>query len=206
MPLKPCGFMALLALWLRHLPWERKIWDWIPAYAMWIFAGLVIPVTQKLALQWPAGWLARSQYAVTGWDRKFDLNFCLSVAARKLVWANPSPGYTSMLLGHSATSKQEQSYYCWQPFVHCSLSFNVCFDFCVCGFFFVCFFCIVTPLSVISCTLTYLFLFLLNTCVAIKCWQPSIHHSLSVCLFYCFLCLLTILLIFAIGNVWFSFS
>ena len=33
-------------------------------------------------------------------------NFSLSVAARKLVWADPSLRYTSMLLGRSATNQQ----------------------------------------------------------------------------------------------------
>ena len=34
-------------------------------------------------------------------------NFCLSVAARETVWAYPPLRYTSMLLGRSATNKQQ---------------------------------------------------------------------------------------------------
>ena len=33
-------------------------------------------------------------------------NFCLSVAARKIVWADPSLRYTSLLLGRYSTNKQ----------------------------------------------------------------------------------------------------
>ena len=44
-------------------------------------------------------WSARCQYTVTGWDRKLDLLFYLSVAARKIVFADPSLKYARMLLG-----------------------------------------------------------------------------------------------------------
>ena len=78
-----------------------------------IFLGLVIPLTSKLALQWlpcRVPGIIGSVLRLVGlvsvycdWvvcEESSICNFCLSVAARKLVWAGPSLRYTRMLLGH----------------------------------------------------------------------------------------------------------
>ena len=63
----------------------------------------------------PGAWRYRVSTG-TGWPgvsilwlgevERWICNFCLRVAARKIVWADPSPKYTSLLLGRSATNKQ----------------------------------------------------------------------------------------------------
>ena len=77
-----------------------------------IFRGRVIPVTSKLALQWlpcQAPGVVSSVMGLVGpvsvycdWVRwkVWVCNFCLSVAARKIVCADPSLRCTCMLLGH----------------------------------------------------------------------------------------------------------
>ena len=48
-------------------------------------------------------WLAWCQYTVSGWGRKWESLICnfyiFSVAARTIVWADPTLRYTSLLLG-----------------------------------------------------------------------------------------------------------
>ena len=55
-------------------------------------------------------------------------NFYLSVAARKIVWADPSLRYTSMLLGRLATNKQTVSLSLSLSY---SLSLSLCFSVCL---------------------------------------------------------------------------
>ena len=54
-------------------------------------------------------------------------NFCLSVAARKIVWADPSLRYTSMLLGRKATNQQTNP-----SLLLISICVCVCDSSCVC--------------------------------------------------------------------------
>ena len=102
--------IASLALWLRRPPRERKIPGSNPACAE-IFPGsshtsdlnIGTPVATL-----PGAWRYRVS-AGTGWPgvcilwlgemESLVCNFCLSVAARKIVWADPSLRYTRMLLG-----------------------------------------------------------------------------------------------------------
>ena len=99
---------ASLAKWLRHPSWKQKVWSLNPA-CDGIFPGQVIPVTWKLALLWlPCH--APGVYRVsagTGWPSVsilwlgeveiFICNFYCSVAARTIVWVDPSLRHTSML-------------------------------------------------------------------------------------------------------------
>ena len=110
-----CFFLAadrLVGLVVRHLPRERKI-PGSNSACTGIFRGRVIPVTQKLALQClpclAPGVIGSALGLVSLVSVYCDwviCNFYLSVAARKLVWADPSLRYTRMLLGHKATNKQ----------------------------------------------------------------------------------------------------
>ena len=81
------------------------------------FPGWVIPVTSKLVLQWlpcqepgttgsALGMVGLVSVYRLGEIESLVCNFCLSVAAHTLVWADPSLRYTSMLLGHKAINKQ----------------------------------------------------------------------------------------------------
>ena len=101
---------ALLAYWLRCPPREQKILGMNPACAE-IFLGS--SHTSDLKIGTPVVTLPGAcRYGVstgTGWPgvsilwlsemESFICNFCLSVAARKLVWADPSQRNTHVLLG-----------------------------------------------------------------------------------------------------------
>ena len=70
--------------------------------ALEFLRGRVIPVTSKLALQWlpcQAPRVIGSVVLELVEMESLVCNFNLSVAARKLVWANPFLRYTRMLLG-----------------------------------------------------------------------------------------------------------
>ena len=113
-PHRPVG------LWLRRTPRKRKIQGSNPAWTE-IFPGRVIPVTSKLALQWPpcqALGVIGSLLGLVGqvsaycdWARwKVGSATFVCVAARKIVWADPSLRYTSMLMGRWATHQQTLRY------------------------------------------------------------------------------------------------
>ena len=100
----------LVGLVVRRLPWERKIPGSNPAYTA-IFSGA--SHTSDLKIDTPVATLPGAwRYRVsTGTGRpdvsilwlgeveRLICNFCVSVAARKIVCADPSLRYTSLLLG-----------------------------------------------------------------------------------------------------------
>ena len=102
----PC----LVGVVVRHLPRERKILGWNPACAG-IFSGS--SHTSDLKIGTPVATLPGAwRYRVSTWTSRPSVsilwlgemeswicNFCLSVAARKIVRADPSLRYTRMLLG-----------------------------------------------------------------------------------------------------------
>ena len=101
---------ALLALWLRHLLRERKILGLNPP-CVEIFPGPSHTSDLKISTPvatLPGAWRYRVS-AGTGrpgisilWLGEMEslvCSFYLSVAARKIVWADPSLRYTRMLLG-----------------------------------------------------------------------------------------------------------
>ena len=104
------GFDRLIGLVVRRLLWERKILDSNHACAR-IFSGSShtsdLKIGSPLATL-PGAWRYRV-IAGTGlpgvsilWLGEMESligNFYLSVAARKIVWADPSLRYTCMLLG-----------------------------------------------------------------------------------------------------------
>ena len=111
------GNYRLVGLAVRRLPWERKIPGSNPACAG-IFSGSSHTSGSKIGTPvatLPGAW----RYRVSAGTGRPDVsilwlgeveswicNFYLSVAAHKIVWADPSLRYTSMLLGHCATNKQ----------------------------------------------------------------------------------------------------
>ena len=111
LPLFSLSYDRLIGLVVRCLPQERKIPGSNPACAG-IFSGSNHSSDLKIGTPvatLPGAW----RYWVsagTGWPRVSILwlgeveslicNFYLSVAARKIVWADPSLRYTSMLLWH----------------------------------------------------------------------------------------------------------
>ena len=106
-----CMYTASFAYWLRCPPRERKILGSNPAWAK-IFPGsshssylkigtpkAILPGTWRYMVSAGTGrpsvsilWLGEMESSVC--------NFYLSVAACKIVWADPSLRYTCMLLGH----------------------------------------------------------------------------------------------------------
>ena len=78
----------------------RRNFSGVESYQLlknWHFSGCP---ARRLALQCQCwDWLARCQYTVIGWGKKFIYSFYLSVAARTIVWADLSLRYTSILLG-----------------------------------------------------------------------------------------------------------
>ena len=109
----------LVSLVVRRPPQEQKIPGSNPACAG-IFSGSSHTSDLKIGTPedtLPGAWRYRVS---TGngrpsvsilWQGEMEsliCNFYLSVAARKLVWADPSLRYTYMLLGRWATSKQQQ--------------------------------------------------------------------------------------------------
>ena len=110
-------FTITLALWLRRPPRERKILGLNPACSE-IFLGSSHTHDLKIGTPvatLPGAWRYRVS-AGTGqpgvsilWLGKMEslvCNFYLSMAAHKIVWADPSLRYTCMLLGHQAANKQ----------------------------------------------------------------------------------------------------
>ena len=100
---------ASLACWLSHPPWEWMIPGSNPAWDG-IFPGSSHTSDLKIGTPvatLPGAWRHRVG-AGTGWpgvsilwlgEISLICNFYLSVAARKIVWADPSLRYTRMLLG-----------------------------------------------------------------------------------------------------------
>ena len=113
----PPGVYRLVGLVVRRPPRERKIPGSNPACAR-IFSGS--SHTSDLKIGTPVATLPGAwRYRVsTGTGRpgvsilwlgeieSLICNFYLGVAARKIVWADPSLRYTRMLLGRWATNKQ----------------------------------------------------------------------------------------------------
>ena len=102
---------------LRCLPWERKIPGLNPTRDR-IFPGSSHTSHFKIGTPvatLPGAWHYRVS-AGTGWPgfsilwlgemESVICNFYLSVAAREIVWADPSLRYTRMLLGRLVTNKQ----------------------------------------------------------------------------------------------------
>ena len=108
-PQSGCG-TASLAQWLRRPPRERKSPSSIPAragiFSEWSHTSDLKIGTPVATL--PGAWCYRVSTG-TDWPgvsilwlggvESLVCNFYLSVAARKIVWADPSVRYTSMLLG-----------------------------------------------------------------------------------------------------------
>ena len=106
-----------LAKWLRRPPRERKIPGSNPACAG-LSSGSSHTSDLKIGTPvatLPGAWRYRvsagtGQLGVSilwlGEIESLVCNFYLSVAARAIVWADPSLTYTRMLLGRSATNKQ----------------------------------------------------------------------------------------------------
>ena len=101
---------ASLAYWLRRPPQEQTIPGLNPARAR-IFSGSSHTGDLKIGTPvatLPGAWHYRVS-AGTGWPdvsivwlgevESLVCNFCFSVVARKIVWADPSLRYTQMLLG-----------------------------------------------------------------------------------------------------------
>ena len=114
-----------LVYWLRRPPWERKIQGSNPAWAG-IFQGSGHTSDFKIGTPvatLPGAWRYRVSTG-TGWPgvsilwlgemESLICNFYLSVAARKIVWADPSLRYTSMLLGRYATNQQTNIIFSFQ--------------------------------------------------------------------------------------------
>ena len=101
---------ASLAQWLRCPTTEWKIPGSNPAWAE-IFAGSTLTSDLKIdtaVATLPGAWRYRVSAGI-GWPgvsilwlgevESWICNFYLNVAARKIVWADPSLRYTSVLLG-----------------------------------------------------------------------------------------------------------
>ena len=58
------------------------------------------------------GWLVWCQYIVTGWGGKFALQLHLSVAARKIAWADLSLRYTCMHIAGTLSNQQTSNKSC----------------------------------------------------------------------------------------------
>ena len=119
---------ATLAWWLRRMSHERKIWGSIPACAVGICPGHTSDLKMGiLVATLPGAWHYRVSIG-TDWPgvsiRRGEVenlicNFYLSVAAHKLVWADPSLRYTSILRGHKPTNQQtNNSPLCFAYFTH----------------------------------------------------------------------------------------
>ena len=105
-----CLANRLVGLVVRRPPRERKISGSNPACAG-IFSGSSHTSDSKIGTPvatLPGAWryrvsagTGRPGVSILWLDEVESLicNFYLSVAARKIVWADPSPRYTSMLLG-----------------------------------------------------------------------------------------------------------
>ena len=101
---------ASLAWWLRRPPRERKILGSNPAWEK-IFSGSSHTSDFKIGIPvatLPGAWRYRVSAGTgrpgvsilwLGEMESLDCNFSLSVAARKIVWVDPSLRYTSILLG-----------------------------------------------------------------------------------------------------------
>ena len=99
-----------LAEWLRRPPRERKVLGSNPACAG-IFSGSSHTSDLKIGTPvatLPGAWRSRVSTGTgrpgvsilwLGEVERWICNFYLSVAARKIVWADPSLRYTSLLLG-----------------------------------------------------------------------------------------------------------
>ena len=108
----------------------------VPAFCRGIFPGRVIPVTSKLMLQWlprqapgairsALGLVGPVQYTL-GEVKGFTCNFYLSVAARKLFWADPSLRYrhaAGILSNQQTTTKSDYILQYWN-IIRCYLKHN----------------------------------------------------------------------------------
>ena len=106
----PCSY-RLVGLVVRRPPRERKVLGLNPACAG-IFSGSSHTSDLKIGIPvatLPGAWRYRVS-AGTGWPgvsilrlgevERLICNFYLSMAARKIVFTDPSLRYTSLLLGH----------------------------------------------------------------------------------------------------------
>ena len=125
-----CYENRLVGLMVRCPPIERKILSSNPTWAR-IFSGSSHTIDLKIGTPvatLPGAW--RYTYRVstgTGWPgvsilwlgevERLICNFYLSVAARKIVWADPSLRYTSLLLLSNQQTTTAMKRVSLQPFI-----------------------------------------------------------------------------------------
>ena len=79
----------------------RQDFSWVESYQWlkkWHSSGCTLPSAWRYIISVGTGWPGVSILWL-GEMESLICNFCLSVAARKIIWADPSLRYTRMLLG-----------------------------------------------------------------------------------------------------------